>query len=536
MDDIHLAAMRANSDEDLITLAAAAGGSVSKPDSYGTTALHLASEMGFVSNVRTLLQLGADPFAQDCCGFQPIHHAAQKGFAQVIELLVGGFPELVHTTSNVGYTCLHIVAERNHVEALRMLVLYGSNTNAITTKDSRSPLHVAALAGSCEAIVELHHLGAIVHLEDGYGRSALRYAVHQGNTRCVSALLALGADVDQVNQFGCSPLHYAAMRGDDNVVSLLLHSGANVELTDNHSRTPLHLAAIEGHASTAQVLVDLGADVTRKNKYGSNALHYAAMMGHTPCAEALISAGANPADANNIGNTPLHVSASKGHITFAKLMVNAAGKESIDAENSFGASAMHAAASVGHADVIASLVGMGANVESKRRDGYTPLMAAANAGHIEAVRVLLSMGSVNRGVLELASNESVVCLLQATQRLQDFASRGQAQLIRAEIESDCMLSVPVVQWVALLTHKAAREIQSWARCMVDDADACFAALYYRGDGGGKNATRLLRDVAHDGVPHIQGLIASFLVYQKASTRKCLRELLTLRQDSGKYKV
>lgn len=52
------------------------------------------------------------------------------------------------------------------------------------------------------------------------------------------------------------------------------------------------------------------------------------------------------------------------------------------------------AAEAGHADIVISLIEMGANVNAARsKDGVTPLWAASFKGHAETVRRLLDRGN-----------------------------------------------------------------------------------------------------------------------------------------------
>lgn len=54
--------------------------------------------------------------------------------------------------------------------------------------------------------------------------------------------------------------------------------------------------------------------------------------------------------------------------------------------------AMHAASFMGHTEFVRLLLEYGANVDSRRLNGFTPLMLAAGRGHVEIVRLLLQAG------------------------------------------------------------------------------------------------------------------------------------------------
>lgn len=57
-------------------------------DSYGRTPLHLAAAKGKVSEVERLLELGANPNAQDDNGWSPLHFSAQAVSPEVARVLL----------------------------------------------------------------------------------------------------------------------------------------------------------------------------------------------------------------------------------------------------------------------------------------------------------------------------------------------------------------------------------------------------------------------------------------------------------------
>jgi ankyrin repeat protein len=50
----------------------------------------------------------------------------------------------------------------------------------------------------------------------------------------------------------------------------------------------------------------------------------------------------------------------------------------------------------GHAGTVESLLGLGVDIETKDKDGYTALSQAANKGQSETVEVFLNRGAENR--------------------------------------------------------------------------------------------------------------------------------------------
>ena len=123
------------------------GVDVDEENEIGWTALVSATERGYASVVRTLLNKGADVDAAcDCPGF-------------------GG-----------GWTALMIAALRGNTGIVQALLDKGANVNAKTASQSRTPLMIAALSGSTEVVGALLAGGANINAKDLNGKTALELA------------------------------------------------------------------------------------------------------------------------------------------------------------------------------------------------------------------------------------------------------------------------------------------------------------------------------------------------------------------------
>ena len=93
--------------------------------------------------------------------------------------------------SAVANTLLHDAARANDVERLEALVA----RRGVDPTDvyHATPLHVAAGAGSLEAVAVLLDLGADVSAVDAEHRTPLHYAARGGHTEVVALLLERGA-------------------------------------------------------------------------------------------------------------------------------------------------------------------------------------------------------------------------------------------------------------------------------------------------------------------------------------------------------
>lgn len=151
-------------------------------------------------------------------------------------------------------------------------------------------------------------------------------------------------------EIGAGPLHLAAADGSFDEVKRLIEAGTAVDIRATRSRgTPLHFAARDGRYSVVKLLVDLGADVDAKTEYGNTPLHLAARSRLTTCA--------NPWRGDAAGLPEAH---------FA---------------------------------VVQLLLGSGASVDPRNREGTTPLQGAAACNDVEIASLLIAKGANvnNRG-------------------------------------------------------------------------------------------------------------------------------------------
>jgi cytochrome c len=153
-------------------------------------------------------------------------------------------------------------------------------------------------------------------------------------------------------------IHDAAKKGDVAAVAAALDSGVGVDESDGQA-TPLYLAVRAGHFAVAKLLIARGADV---NSAPTPALGPALMPAlakrRIDLINLLLDAGANP-------------NAHRGR------------------EN-----ALHIAVRSGCLDCVEALVGAGADVNAKTKDGKTPLHLAKFKGQREVADYLMSHGVV----------------------------------------------------------------------------------------------------------------------------------------------
>jgi ankyrin repeat protein len=189
----------------------------------------------------------------------------------------------------------------------------------------------------------------------------------------------LGRGIEHAGQGGWTPLHLAVAEGQADIVRVLVEAGADLAARTEHNRTPLHVA-LQHCPRLVPLLLELGAVIDAPS---------AAYLDDVARLTEQLDEGAVLTDPRS-GIDLLSWAALGGAPATAKLLL----ERGADADGG----ALHAAASVGHLDLVRMLLDAGADVDRRDPDtGRTPLHAAVTAGpgrdSPEIVRVLLAAGA-----------------------------------------------------------------------------------------------------------------------------------------------
>ncbi len=100
----------------------------------------------------------------------------------------------------------------------------------LTNNYQETPLHVAVLEKSKNAVDVLLRRGANVNCRDFWDETPLHNAAYNGDVEIAKKLLENGADPNNVNNFGLSPAHIAMVRLNFPLVTLFFEYGADFML------------------------------------------------------------------------------------------------------------------------------------------------------------------------------------------------------------------------------------------------------------------------------------------------------------------
>ncbi|XP_076225941.1 uncharacterized protein LOC116426546 isoform X2 [Nomia melanderi] len=299
---------------------------------------------------------------------------------------------------------MHACQQGDRARVLRLLKEQ-EETIGYRDRTLRSALHYCMDAGTGGAVASA--APELVNAPDAEGHTPLHLAVIAGDTQLVAVLLANGADVNAKDLEGHSVLHWATVCGEAECVRLVLAAGARPSTPDLRGGSPLHYAAqCCGAAATAelavpkkvglkvlQTLLEFGADVNAKDEDGRQPILWAASAGSVEAVLALARAGGSAAAgaADKDGLTALHCAASRGHARCVEALVNLCGAHPDHVDDN-GCSALHYAATLGHADATALILKLGADPNRQDRKGRTPALCAAAKGQLETLKILAQHG------------------------------------------------------------------------------------------------------------------------------------------------
>ena len=322
--------------------------------------------------------------------------ATLEGHKTVVQALLGRKANVKVVSARFG-TPLSAAAEKGHEKTFQLLLNAGASVNGKGGWYSY-PL-ISAIVGRNDTIVQiLLNKGANVNLNGGRHVCALMAAAAIGKKELVRTLIERGAQVNDENDKGADALHAACCAGRLDVVELLLENGADVNAKGGKHRNALNAASSGGCLPIVNRLLEAGADATAFDANYGNALQAAALGGHCETVRVLHENGCDVNADGGIRGSALVCAASTGQIQILELLFELGLAEG---SNQNAANAAIAATAKGHEDVLAYLVSKGASLDTPgllHNFEWTPLQLAANKGNADMVSTILRLGADPRTV------------------------------------------------------------------------------------------------------------------------------------------
>lgn len=294
--------------------------------------------------IKLLYQLGADLSLED-----PAIQASYLGFNRFVRILADMGAPLRNLKT--GWTALHSAVSGGHTDLAEWLIVIKSLDVNAQDEDGETPLMYATRHTDMQLIKLLLAKGADVNLKDNDGQTAYDWAVRRDNLEAAEYLKKLMGGAQGSPAVSGEDMAKAIQEGNTKKIKELVKKGFNLSTDSSYGGDMfIELAAYHGTLETVKTLVDLGADP-------------------------------------KIGG-PLIIAAYRGEEDILKYLIS----QGSALTNPTGWTALHAAASGGHAKIVEYLLTQGQNPNAQDEDGESPLMYAAQT-NIDVVRVLINAGA-----------------------------------------------------------------------------------------------------------------------------------------------
>ncbi len=308
-----------------------------------------AAARGDKAAIRDLLKQGADVNAAQGDGMSALHWAAERGDAELADLLIYGGANTGAVTRIGQYTPLHLAAKSGSPAVVKALIKAGANVNAKSNPSGATPIHLAALAGSADVINLLADAKADLNAREAeWEQTPLIFAASANRAEAITTLIKRGADanlasktIDVTKQ---GQLDRAAVDRQRKVIEGFIgkDSGkrptpAQMQAAIEASRELLRSGVIpppDPNAPPPRGFNPEEINPPVSAKGGMTALLHAARQGYIPSAEALLDGGADINKAQTGDNTsPLLTAVINGQFDMAMVLIKRGADPNVTAKN-----------------------------------------------------------------------------------------------------------------------------------------------------------------------------------------------------------
>jgi ankyrin repeat protein len=269
--------------------------------------------------VRSLLKQGVDVGAAHGDGMTALHWAAERGDAELAEMLLYAGANVGAVTRIGQYTPLHLASQVGSMPVVQALLKAGANVAAKTTNTGVTPLHLAAASGNADVVKTLLAGGADANAKESeWGQTSLIFAAALNRSDAIKALLAGGADasiatrtIDVAHQLAMDRaagdrqkkiLEASVVKGQQPTPSQVqaafqaareLYASGKLPAPEKKEPAPANGAPAANAANAANNFDPEEINPPVQSKGGLTALLHAARQGHIEAARALLDGGAS---------------------------------------------------------------------------------------------------------------------------------------------------------------------------------------------------------------------------------------------------
>lgn len=225
--------------------------------------LHDAVRAYDTSAMRTLLDAGVKPDESDFFLGTPLHVAVSEQNEDAVRLLIEHGANIEAPSELNRMRALHIASRLGDASMIGLLLDEGANIDSRSGSD-QTALLISIQSEQLDAIKVLLERGANTEAVEGNeGFTALAISCFQGNLEIANALINAGADVRATTSNGRSMIFLASSTasysnvGSDELLQLLVELGADINLPDDAGFTALSYAESRNTQSYRKIAADL---------------------------------------------------------------------------------------------------------------------------------------------------------------------------------------------------------------------------------------------------------------------------------------
>ena len=318
----------------------------------------------------------------------------RKGNPKAIELINNGYT-LTEPDDN-GYFPIHHAAQYGNNEAIQVMLEKGINVNILTrNSDKLTPLHVAANLGQRVVVETLLIAGANIEASTSSGLTPVRLASFMNHADVVEFLLKKGALPNACDKDGVTSLHVAVHRGNGRVVEVLLEHGANALCYDNQGITPFQLVLASKKHTLLKAFLQKCPKLLKSASHTLNPPLLECCLncgGDIKMVEVILEHGANPNEVHPEKEaTSLHAACELDHVDLIELLI----KHGADPTLCFPTigTPLHHAVWMGNIRAVQKLIQLKVNLNLMNAQNISPLAKALINEQYEIAQLLIDSGA-----------------------------------------------------------------------------------------------------------------------------------------------
>ncbi|KAL9626490.1 MAG: hypothetical protein Q9204_007261, partial [Flavoplaca sp. TL-2023a] len=300
----------------------------------GISVLDIACQKGHRDVVKLLLDRGAITQRQHLRKVGALHRAASLNHPAVAELLLERNQALVHARNSLGKTALHDAAERGFLEVVQLLIKHGADLMA-KSNARETPLSFAAYSGSIPCVQALLDAGVPIDHDEAGVKQATYAAAANSQHSMLQWLYDKGAVVDVRGCHNNNVLHGTVCDCADPAIIRLIMETASKQGTPQsvlnarnmHGKTPIMDAVERNRLAAVSVILQYDPlDLEIADNDGRTALHWAVSRNLLAMTKLLLEKSRSTTFVNKRAGpkfknmTALEMAVEKGYVEIIKII------------------------------------------------------------------------------------------------------------------------------------------------------------------------------------------------------------------------